>query len=58
MERDGCAGTFLFEITDPARKLIFDASAPPDTFGDVSTPSEDGFQPETGVGNISPQPQR
>ncbi len=50
-ERDACAGTFLFEITDSNldRQLIFDASAPPNTFGAVSTPSEDGFEPETGV---------
>jgi hypothetical protein len=52
-ERDPCAGTFFFEITDPLRRLTFDAFAPPDTFGSVSTPSPDGFQPETGEESFS-----
>ena len=52
-EHDACAGTFFFEMTDPARRLTFDAFAPPDTFGDVSTPSPDGFMPETGVESFS-----
>jgi len=52
-ERDACAGTFLFEIADSNRKLIFDAYASPDTFGDVSTPSENGFAPETGGESFS-----
>ncbi len=52
-ERDACAGTFLFEITKANQRLTFDTSAPPDTFGDVSTPSPDGFEPETGVESFS-----
>jgi len=48
-ERDACAGTFLFEIMSGNQKLTFDSFAPTDTFGDVSTPSENGFEPETGV---------
>ncbi len=52
-ERDPCVGTFFFEITDPLRRLTFDAFAPPDTFGSVSTPSPDGFQPETGEESFS-----
>jgi len=52
-ERNACEGTFLFEITQPDRRLTFDAFAPIDTFGDVSTPSEDGFAPETGVESFS-----
>ena len=52
-ERDGCAGTFLFEITSGNQKLTFDASAPPDTFGPVSTPSPSGFEPETGAESFS-----
>lgn len=52
-ERDACAGTFLFEITTANQRLTFDTSAPPDTFGDVSTPSPDGFEPETGVESFS-----
>jgi len=52
-EHDACAGTFFFEMTDPVRRLTFDAFAPPNTFGDVSTPSPDGFMPETGVESFS-----
>ena len=52
-ERNACEGTFFFEIAHPDRRLTFDASAPPDTFGDVSTPSEDGFAPETGEESFS-----
>jgi len=52
-ERDACEGTFLFEITDPTRTLLFDASAPPDSFGPVSSPSEDGFQPDNGIESFS-----
>ena len=52
-EHDACEGTFFFEMTDPDRRLTFDAFAPPDTFGYVSTPSPGGFMPETGVESFS-----
>ncbi len=52
-ERDACAGTFVFEITDATRVLSFAAVAPPDTFGEVSTPSEDGFAPQSGGESFS-----
>lgn len=52
-EHDACVGTFFFEMSDPVRRLTFDAFAPPDTFGDVSTPSEEGFAPETGIESFS-----
>ena len=53
-QHNGCEGTFYFEITDPTRKLTFDAFTSPASFGFVSTPSEDGrFNPETGVESFS-----
>jgi tocopherol cyclase len=53
-QHNGCEGTFYFEITDPTRKLTFDASTPPSSFGSVSTPSEEGgFNPETGAESFS-----
>lgn len=47
-EMDACAGTFRMRLRDPFRTLILEASAPPDSFGDVSIPTEDGFVPERG----------
>ncbi len=53
MEQDACEGYFLFEITDPTRQLIIDASAPPNTFGAVSIPSPEGFTPDSGLESFS-----
>jgi hypothetical protein len=50
---DPCAGTFYMKLRDPFRTLIFDASAPPDSFGDVSIPTEDGFVPQKGGESFS-----
>jgi len=47
-EMDPCAGTFYMKLRDPFRTLIFDASAPPGSFGDVSIPTEDGFITQKG----------
>lgn len=52
-EMDACAGTFSMKLRDPFRTLILEASAPPDTFGDVSIPTEDGFVPQKGGESFS-----
>ncbi|UCE71510.1 MAG: hypothetical protein JSU99_09515, partial [Nitrospiraceae bacterium] len=52
-EMDACAGTLRMEARDLFRTLIFDASAPPDSFGDVSIPTEDGFVTEAGGESFS-----
>ncbi len=50
---DPCAGTFYMKLRDPFRTLIFDASAPPGSFGDVSIPTEDGFITQKGGESFS-----
>ncbi|MBU0991623.1 MAG: hypothetical protein KJ737_03925 [Proteobacteria bacterium] len=51
--KDPCAGTCQLTFRDPKRSLIFDMSAPPDSFGDVSIPTADGFIPEMGGESFS-----
>jgi hypothetical protein len=50
---DPCAGTFYMELRDPFRTLVFDASAPAGSFGDVSIPTEDGFITQKGGESFS-----
>jgi hypothetical protein len=50
---DPCAGTFYMKLRDPFRTLIYDASAPVDSFGDVSIPTEDGFVTQKGGESFS-----
>ncbi len=50
---DPCAGTFYMKLRDPFRTLIYDASAPPGSFGDVSIPTEDGFITQKGGESFS-----
>ena len=53
IELDACEGTLYLEATDSNRRLTIDAIAPPDTFGDVSIPTQDGFAPESGGESFS-----
>lgn len=52
-EMDACAGTFHLKARNFFRTLTFDAFAPPDSFGDVSIPTEDGFVPQKGGESFS-----
>lgn len=52
-ERDACAGTFSLKLRDPFRTLILEASAPPESFGDVSIPTEEGFVARKGGESFS-----
>ena len=51
--KDPCAGTCKMVFRDTYRSLEFDMSAPPDSFGDVSIPTADGFMPEMGGESFS-----
>ena len=52
-EMDACQGSLYLEASDPGRRLTINAEAPPDTFGDVSIPTENGFLPESGGESFS-----
>jgi len=52
-EMDACAGTLHMEARDLFRTLIVDAAAPPDSFGSVSIPTQEGFVAETGGESFS-----
>jgi hypothetical protein len=51
--KDPCAGTCTLVFRDTNRSLVFDMSAPPGSFGDVSIPTAEGFLPEMGGESFS-----
>jgi hypothetical protein len=51
--KDPCAGTCTLVFRDTYRSLVFDMSAPPGSFGDVSIPTSEGFVPEMGGESFS-----
>lgn len=53
LEMDACAGTLSMTARDLFRTLRVEAAAPPDSFGDVSIPTENGFVPQSGKESFS-----
>lgn len=53
LEMDACTGTLSMTARDLFRTLTITAVAPPDSFGDVSIPTEDGFVPRSGSESFS-----
>jgi hypothetical protein len=51
--KDPCAGTCTMVFRDTYRSLVFEMSAPPGSFGNVSIPTSEGFKPEMGGESFS-----
>lgn len=51
--KNPCAGTCTMVFRDTYRSLVFEMSAPPRSFGDVSIPTAEGFIPEMGGESFS-----
>lgn len=45
---DACNAEATMEVIHYGKRLVLEFSAPPDSFGDVSIPTENGFQPASG----------
>lgn len=50
---DACSGSFSITAKDSIRKLVISATAPQESFIDVSVPTKDGFVSDTAVESFS-----